>query len=148
MSTPSHHDADLILKLYELRREPVMREARAFVAGFAPNSLDDVMALASAFGTKEQAYLRQVFGYWEMAASLVNRGALNREIALDNYQEMFFVYAKIEPYLEGFRAKLGAPNSLRQVQQLVESSAETKQRLADMQKQQAEMAKRRAAAGR
>ncbi len=69
-------------------------------------------------------------------------------MALDNYQEMFFVYAKIEPYLQGFREKMGAPNMFRQVQQLIESSAETKQRLADMQAMQAEMAKRRAAAGR
>ncbi len=79
MSEPSHHDAELILKLYDLRRESVMREARTFMAQFAPKSVDELVALTTAFGTKEQAYLRQVAGYWEMAASLVNRGALNRE---------------------------------------------------------------------
>ena len=141
-------DAELILKLYDLRREPVMREARAFVVGFWPQSVDDIIALVSAFGTKEQAYFRQVAGYWEMAASLVNRGALNRELALDNYQEMFFVYAKVAPYLEEYRQKMGQPNTFKHVQQLVESSEETKKRLKDMQAMQAEMIKRRAAAGR
>ncbi len=143
---PNHHDAELILKLYELRREDVMREARKFVADFWPKSLDDLIALVSSYGTKEQAYLRQVGGYWEMAASLVNRGALNRDLALDNYQEMFFVYAKIEPYLQAYREKMGQPNFMIQVQRLVDSSPETRERLKNMQKMQAELASRRAAA--
>ena len=77
-------EASLILKLYDLRREPVMREARASMVTFSPKSFDDVLALVNAFGTKEQAYFRQVAGYWEMAASLVNRGALNRVPELAN----------------------------------------------------------------
>jgi hypothetical protein len=145
-SQPTHFDADLILKLYDLRREPVMREARAFLTQFAPKSLDDILKVANAFGTKEQAYLRQVAGYWEMAASLVNRGALNRELALDNFQEMFFVYAKIQPYLEEYRQTMGAPGFLRQVQQLAESSPETRKRTSDMQAIAAERARRQAEA--
>jgi hypothetical protein len=145
-SQPTHHDAEIILKLYDLRREPVMREARSFFAQFTPKSLDDIMKVASAFGTKEQAYLRQVVGYWEMAASLVNRGALNRELALDNYQEMFFVYAKVQPYLEPYRQAMGTPQFMRQMQQLAESSPETRKRTSDMQEMQAAMARRRAEA--
>ena len=145
-SEATTQDAELIVKLYDLRREPVMREARAFIAQFSPKSLEDLMALAMAAGSKENAYVRQVTGYWEMAASLVNRGALNRELALDNYSELFFVYAKIAPYVEDFRQRMGMPMFCRQIQQLVESSAENKQRLADMQKMQAEMARRRAEA--
>ena len=141
-SQPNHFDADLILKLYDLRREPVMREARKFIGQFSPKSLDDLMKVAGAFGTPEQAYLRQVAGYWEMAASLVNRGALNRELALDNFQEMFFVYAKIQPYLEAYRQEMGTPQFLRQTQQLAESSPETRERTAAMQRMQAEMARR------
>jgi hypothetical protein len=148
MAQATSQDAELILKLYDLRREAVMREARAFIVQFWPKSMDDLLTLANSFGTKEHAYLRQVAGYWEMAASLVNRGALNRELALDNYQEMFFVYAKFEPYIEELRQKTGQPNVFRQVQQLIESSQENKQRLKDMQAMQAEMIKRRAAAGR
>jgi len=145
-SQPTSHDAELILKLYDLRREPVMREARAFVAQFAPKSLDDMLKIANAFGTREQAFLRQVVGYWEMAASLVNRSALNRELALDNYQEMFFVYAKVQPFLEEYRQIMGMPGFLRQVQQLAESTPETRKRVSDMQALQAAMARRRAEA--
>jgi hypothetical protein len=141
-SQPTHFDADLILKLYDLRREPVMREARQFLGQLSLKSLDDLLKLANAFGTKEQAYLRQVAGYWEMAASLVNRGALNRELALDNFQEMFFVYAKFQPYLEAYRQHTGTPQFMRQIQQLAESSAETRERTAAMQKRQAEIARR------
>lgn len=150
MSQANSHDAELILKLYDLRRESVMREARKFVVQFSPKSVDDLIAVTMAPGTVENSYLRQVGGYWEMAASLVNRGALNRELALDNYQEMFFVYAKLAPYVEEFRQKTGMTGFCRQIQQLVESSEENKQRLADMQKMQAEMAQRResAAAGK
>ena len=145
-SQPTHHDAEIILKLYDFRREPVMREARSFFAQFSPKSLDDILKVANAFGTKEQAYLRQVIGYWEMAASLVNRGALNRELALDNFQEMFFVYAKIQPYLDAYRQAMGLPHLMRQVQQLAESSPETRKRTSDMQEMQAAMARRRAEA--
>lgn len=143
-SQPTHHDAEIILKLYDLRREAVLREARSFFAQFAPKSLDDIMKVANAFGTKEQAYLRQVAGYWEMAASLVNRGALNRELALDNFQEMFFIYAKVQPFIEEYRQTMGTPGFLRQVQQLAESEPETRKRLSDMQEMQAAMARRRA----
>ncbi len=144
----TQHDAELILKLYDLRREAMMREARGFVAGLWPTSVDDLVAIAMNRESKESAYMRQVAGYWEMAASLVNRGALNRELALDNYNEMFFVYAKIEPYVQAFREKMGMPNFLHQVQQLVESSEETRERLQAMKKMQAEMANRRAAVAR
>ena len=61
-SQPTHHDAEIILKLYDLRREPVMREARAFFVQFSLKSIDDIVKVANAFGTKEQAYLRQVAG--------------------------------------------------------------------------------------
>src|SRR5215471_5795654 len=139
-SQPTHHDAEIILKLYDFRREPVMREARAFFVQFSLKSLDDIVKVANAFGTKEQAYLRQVAGYWEMAASLVNRGALNRELALDNFQEMFFIYAKVQPFIEEYRKTMGMPGFLRQAQQLAESSSETRKRLSDMQEMQAAMA--------
>ena len=64
-SQATQADAGLILKLYDFRREPVMREARAFVFNFAPQTIDDVMAIVSDFSLKENAYLRQVVGYWE-----------------------------------------------------------------------------------
>ncbi len=134
---PNHHDADIILKLYELRRESVMRDARRFLVDFWPTSVDDLLAITSNRGSKENAYMRQVTGYWEMAASFVNRGAINRDLALDNYGELFYMYAKIEPFVQAFREAIGMPHFLQNVQQLVESSPQTRERLKDMQKRQA-----------
>lgn len=139
-SQATPQDAELILKLYDLRREPVMREARNFVAGFSPKSVDDVLAVANAFGTKENAYVRQVFGYWEMVASLIVHGTLNALLAYDTLSEMYFVYAKIQPFVEEFRQKSGMVEFQVNVQKVVESSAEGRERLARMQKRQAEMA--------
>ncbi len=144
--SPNHHDADIILKLYELRRESVMRDARRFLVDFWPTSVDDLLAITSNRGLKENAYLRQVTGYWEMAASFVNRGAINRDLALDNYGEMFFMYAKIEPFVKAFREAVGIPHFLKNVQQLVESSPETRERLKNMQKMQAAIVQQREAA--
>jgi hypothetical protein len=139
-SQATHEDAELILKLYDLRRESVMREARNFVFGFAPQSVDDLLAVANAFGTKENAYVRQVYGYWDMAAALVVHGTLNALLVYDTCHEMYFVYAKIQPFVEEFRQKSGTPDFLVNLQKVVEGSAEGRERLERMQKRQAEMA--------
>jgi hypothetical protein len=139
-SQATHEDAELILKLYDLRRESVMREARNFVFGFAPQSVDDLLAVANAFGTKENSYVRQVYGYWDMAAALVVHGTLNALLVYDTCHEMYFVYAKVQPFLEEFRQKSGMPDFLANVQKVVEGSAEGRERLARLQKRQAEMA--------
>jgi hypothetical protein len=133
-------DAELILKLYDLRREAVMREARNFVFGFAPQSVDDLVAVTNAFGTKENAFVRQVYGYWEMVASLVAHGTLNALLVYDTCPEMYFVYAKIGPFVEEFRKKTGNSDFLVNLQKLVEGSAEGRERITRMQKRQAEMA--------
>jgi hypothetical protein len=144
-SQATHQDAELILKLYDLRREPLMREARNFVFGFSPKSADELIAVANAFGTKENAYVRQVYGYWEMVAALVVHGTLNGLLVYDTCPEMYFVYAKIQHFVEEFRQQSGTPDFLVNLQKLVEGSAEGRERLARMQKRQAEMA---AVAGR
>lgn len=144
-SQPTHHDAELILKLYELRREPVMREARKFVAEAPLNSVDDLLALNTARGTKENAYVRQVFGYWEMAAALVAHGTINPLLAYDTLNEMYFVFARVQPFLNDFRQKSGMPEFLSNVQRVVESSAEGRERVARLQKMLAARAQPQAA---
>lgn len=144
-SQATPQDAELILKLYDLRREPVMREARSFVFGFSPKSIDELLAVANAFGTKENAYVRQVYGYWEMVASLIVHGTLNSALAFDTLQEMYFVYARIKPFLGELRVKNDSPEFLKNIEKVVEGSPEGKERLARVQKRQAEMAKARAA---
>ena len=126
-ATPA--DAELILKLYDLRRETVMREARSFIFGFSPQTIDDVMAIMSDFSARENAYVRQVVGYWEMAASLVLRGALNEDLARDNFTELIFVYARLEPFLAEVRRQTGMEAFAAHMQKFVESSPEARARV-------------------
>lgn len=108
-SVATYEDAQLILKLYELRREEKMRAAREWYARrFFPQSFEDVKA-ALAPTNPENAYLRMVFGYWDMAASFVVRGVLNSELFFDSAGEMIFVWAKIEPFVAALRAEMKAP---------------------------------------
>lgn len=136
-ATPA--DAELILKLYDLRREQVMREARKYIFEFAPQSIDDVMAVLGDFSTKENAYMRQVFGYWSMAASMVLRGALNEDLACDNFTELCFVYAKFEPFLAEIRKLTGMDIFGANIQKFVESSPEARARVASFQQRFAAM---------
>src|SRR5271166_6942784 len=136
-ATPA--DADLILKLYDFRREPVMRLARKYVFDFAPQSIDDVMAVLGDFSSQENAYMRQVFGYWSMAASLVLRGALNEDLARDNFTELIFVYAKLEPFLAEVRQRTGMEAFAAHMQKFVESSPEARARVSRFQQRFAAM---------
>jgi hypothetical protein len=136
-ATPA--DAELILKLYDLRRETLMREARNFIFGFMPQTIDDVMAIISDFSSKENAYLRQVVGYWSMAASLVLRGALNEDLARDNFQELLFVYARLEPFLAEVRQRSGMENFGAHMQKFVEGSPEARDRVKRFQQRFAAM---------
>jgi hypothetical protein len=138
-SQATAQDAEVILKLYDLRREPVMREARNFLFGFLPQSTDDLLAVIGDFSLKESAYLRQVVGYWDMAASLVLRGALNEELARDNFQEMLFVYSKLEPFLADVRAQTGMEGLAANIQKFVEKSPEARARVVRFQERFAAM---------
>src|SRR6201987_1642288 len=121
--------AELILKLYELRRETVMREARSFVGGpFAPGSADELVQMVSA-GDRKAGYVLQVYGYWDMVAGFVKHGALDAGLVYDTCQEMYFQYAKIQPYLADFRKKINLPEFLISIEQLIEESEAGRQRL-------------------
>ena len=98
-------DAELILKLYELRTEATMRVARKFVAGFNPASFDELRGLHG----DQEAYWRQVVSYWEMASALVLHGALDADLFLDTNGEPFFYYAKFTPFFEEYLKSTGQP---------------------------------------
>lgn len=129
---PNYQDAELILKLYDLRREDVMREARAFYASLPPSEESFLQVVANP-ASKENSYVRQVIGYWEMAASFVVHGVLNAELAYDTLQEMYFVYAKIKPFLPKLRALTNTPDFLVNMEKLAESTEETRARVGRVQ---------------
>src|SRR5579859_2692140 len=111
-SGTSIEQAELILKLYELRRESVMREARSYVGGeFLPASADEFVQIVSA-GGRQTGFVLQVYGYWDMVAAFVQHGALDAGLVYDTCQEMYFQYAKIQPHLAGFRKKMNLPEFL------------------------------------
>lgn len=116
-------DAQLILQLYDIRRENLMRKAREFVTGqFWPQSAEDVVALIRNFGSQENAYFRQVIGYWEMAAAMVNRGAIDSDLFCESNGENIFVFGKLQPHLEKARELMGSGDFLRQTEQLIKNS--------------------------
>jgi len=119
---PTHEDAQLILKLYELRREPEMRKARNWwMTSFWPRSAGDLMSIAQAVGTPENAWFRQGSSYWGMAASFLNQGVLSESLFLRPgfSGEMFFIFAKVQPFLKEFREKLGDAEAFRDIEQAV-----------------------------
>ena len=143
ITQPTYQDADLLLKLYDLRREPVMREARTFCVQFMPQSVDDILTIMRTWGSKEGAYIRQVSGYWSMVASLVNHGVLNEALVYENCGEMYLLYAKFKPFLASFREAMASPDYLKNVERLVEGSAEGRARVEYMQGQFKDWIKRR-----
>lgn len=99
-------DADIILKLYDLRREEVMRKARLWVLGeFWPATAADYFAVASNSADPHNPYIRQVNSYWEMAAALVLHGAVSADLFIDCNQEGLFLLAKYTPILDEVRQR-------------------------------------------
>ncbi len=132
---PTPADAEVILKLYDLRREAELRKARDWaVQKFWPTTYDDYAKVSSAMGTQENAWLRQVFGYWEIASSLANHGAVNSDLFLEPSfsAEMFLLFAKVKPFLKELRQK-SSPTFFRNVETLINSSKKSKDFLKRME---------------
>jgi hypothetical protein len=126
------HDAQVVMQLYDLRREAEMRKARHwFTAEFWPQNADEVMKVASAFPGQENAWMRQVGGYWDMAAALVLHGAVNEELFLQPgiSGEMFFIFAKVRPFLKEVRQKMNNPNVFANIEKVATGSKLARKRL-------------------
>jgi len=142
-------DAELIMRLYDLRRETEMRKARNWwVTGFNPENAEDFLKIAWALGSPENNWLRQVGGYWGMAASFVESGALNRELFLQPSVsgEMFFLFAKVHPFIAEIREKLDDPEVFLNVEKVIKSTAWGRKRLAFVERRIAIAKEKRAAA--
>ena len=116
---PTHADADLILKLYDARREAELRKARAWwTTTFWPQTTDDVTAVMRGAGTQENAWFRQVLGYWGIAVSFVQNGVLNEKLFYDASfcGEMLFIYAKLAPFIEEIRQRNQNPMFLANIE--------------------------------
>jgi hypothetical protein len=140
-----HEEANLILKLYELRREETMRKARDwYFREFNPESIAEITE--TMFG-EHSGHLRMVITYWDMAAALVNQGALSMELFNETNGEHFAVYAKIEPFVADMR-KAAGPQFLANLEKLIYATPGGKERIANIRERmktiRAELAARQA----
>ena len=120
-------EGQLILKLYELRREETMRIARDwYFREFAPTSMADVNR---AMFSKNSGHLRMVLTYWDMAAALVNNGAIDLELFNASNGEHISVFSKIEPLLPEIRQAY-SPEFLINLEKLIDATPNGRERTA------------------
>ena len=122
-----YKDADLILKLYDLRREKTMRDARSWFFTFNPKGKEDFIDVLT---SDKSGLYRMVISYWDMACSLVNHGAIDPEMFNDANGEHMFIYAKLEPFLPALREEMGNPNFLAHLEKVVKACPDYETRLA------------------
>jgi hypothetical protein len=125
LATPA--DAEIVLRLYELRTEALMREARAWMTGeFWPATAEEFFAVSANPAHPHNAHFRQVITYWEMAAAMVLHGAVSAELFVDCNGEGFFLLAKFAPILEEIRAR--NPGFLTKTSELINRFSAAAQR--------------------
>jgi uncharacterized protein DUF4760 len=109
--------ADLILKLYDLRREATMRKARDWMFTFNPTTAEDVEK--TMMDPEVGAYLRMVLSYWNMAGALVNHGAIDADMFNETVGEHIGVYTKIEPFIKELREKWQMPEAFANLEKVI-----------------------------
>ena len=130
---PTYEDAQLVLKLYEIRREEKLRAARDwYMFKFFPESFDDIKAVLNPTNP-ENAYFRMVVGYWEMASSFVAHGILHPELLLESSGELILAWAKLEPFIEEMRKQYNLPDYLKGMEQLIKGVPWAAERVGNLQ---------------
>jgi hypothetical protein len=120
MDKPTHHDVDVILKLYELRREDRMRKARGWLFGYKASNAAEHQA-ACPPGSDQDSYFRMVTSYWDMASSFVTSGALNKELFLQSAGELLFVWEKTKATIAENRKAMGNPKYLSNLESMAQA---------------------------
>lgn len=123
---PDHHDAELVLRLYDLRREAVMRDSRSKIAQFFPKNFEDVAAILAPAHPLNAAF-RQTTSYWEMAYGMAKHGIVNPDFLVESSGEGLFVFARFHPHLERLRKDV-SPTMFQNVEWLLQNSAVARQR--------------------
>ncbi len=135
---PDHHDADLVLKLYELRRETVMRQSRDTIMRWMPRSWDELATVVNTPTHPSNAAWRQVSSYWEMAYSFARNGVINPDFLIETGGEGLFLFAKVHPHLERFRKEY-SPIAFRNAEWIATQCDGGRQRFAMIQARVAKM---------
>ena len=135
-------DADLILKLYDLRRETVMREARNWLFTFNPTGVQDVIDTLMG---EHSGHFRMVVSYWDMACAMVNNGAIDEELFNQTNGEHIFVYMKVEPVIQEIRTLFDNPDFCKNLEAVVKRIPDIETRLPAMRERMTKFAEMRAA---
>jgi hypothetical protein len=125
MATP-YESAQLILELYNLRREATMREARNFWFSFNPETIEEY---TTAMMGPNGGYVRMVASYWDMAASLVLNGAIDPKMFNDANGEHLVVFGKLEGILPRMREMMGDPNIGKNLETVALSAPDARQKI-------------------
>jgi hypothetical protein len=113
---PTYEDVNLVLKLYDMRREPRMREARRWFTGsFKAKSMDDFNALCPG-GSEQHASFRMMTTYWDMVASFVTSGVLNDELFFQTGRELLFCWERVRDLVPQIREQYKNPIELRNLE--------------------------------
>lgn len=124
----TYEDANLLLRLYELRREEKLRKAREwFGRNFKARNVDEFQKLCPV-GSEENAYFRMVTSYWEMAASFVTSGVLHQELFAENSRELLFVWERIRDIVPGLRETYKNPKTARNLETVAAAMIEEEKR--------------------
>jgi hypothetical protein len=117
---PDHHDASIVLQLYDLRREAVMRQSRSSITQWFPRTYEDFIAVTQPAHPLNAAW-RQVSSYFEMAWGMARHGIAHPDFLAENTGEGFFLFAKVQPFLERFRKEV-SPLAFRNAEWLIANS--------------------------
>jgi hypothetical protein len=142
---PNMDDANLALRLYELRRESELRKARKMVGDVLDGAPWETVEAVRQYGHRENAHFRQVTSYWEMCASFVNRGIFHPDVFLDTCGEAIYTFSVLEPHVAKIRAS-GSPRFLAQTEKAIHDHPAMQERLAAMRTARAAWAAQEAAA--
>ncbi len=124
----TYDDANLLLRLYELRREDRLRKARDwFTKNFHVNNLEELSKICPQ-GSDENASFRMVWSYWEMAASFVTSGVLHRELFMQNSRELLFVWVRMSDIVPALRETYKNPDIAKNIETLANAMIEEEKR--------------------
>ncbi|MEK6279085.1 MAG: hypothetical protein AABN95_01905 [Acidobacteriota bacterium] len=137
-----HDDAELILKLYDLRREATMRDARNWFWSFNPTNVQDIIEVLM---SEHSGHYRMVISYWDMAAALVNNDAIDEKLFNETNGEHLFVYSKIAHLIEDIRTLFGNPDFLRNLEELIKRTPNYEERITALRERMKKFAEMRAA---
>jgi hypothetical protein len=143
---PTVDDARLILELYDLRRESELRKARQWwLMTFWPKSADDFVKVATAMGSEENNWIRQVGSYWSIALSFVSNGIVSEKLffQLAFCGELYFMFAKVRPFLAEIREKMNNPDLFRTMEKAILGSKIARAQFAQVEARVAAMRQQR-----